>query len=95
MTRTADRLCFYDSGARTFYKFRGPIQSPEDMKGLKLRVPASDLYIAMVRALGANAVPMPLDEVYQSLAQGVIDGAENNWPSLESGRHYEAARSTA
>lgn len=84
-------LCFYDSGARSFYNSRGPIRSPADMKGLKLRVPGSDLYIGMLRALGADPVPMPLDEVYQSLSQGVIDGAENNWPSLESGRHYEAA----
>jgi len=85
-------LCFYDSGARSFYNTRGPITRPEDMAGLKLRVPGSDLYIDMVRSLGADAVPMPLDEVYQSLAQGVIDGAENNWPSFESGRHFEVAR---
>ena len=85
-------LCFYDSGARSFYNTRGPINRPEDMAGLKLRVPGSDLYIDMVRSLGADAVPMPLDEVYQSLAQGVIDGAENNWPSFESGRHFEVAR---
>lgn len=84
-------LCFYDSGARSFYNTRGPIRTPEDMRGLKLRVPGSDLYINMVRALGADAVPMPLDEVYQSLAQGVIDGAENNWPSFENGRHFEVA----
>lgn len=85
-------LCFYDSGARSFYNTRGPIRVPSDMRGLKLRVPGSDLYIAMVQSLGADAVPMPLDEVYQSLAQGVIDGAENNWPSFESGRHFEVAR---
>ena len=85
-------LCFYDSGARSFYNTRGPIETPADMAGLKLRVPGSDLYIDMVRSLGADAVPMPLDEVYQSLAQGVIDGAENNWPSFESGRHFEVAR---
>ncbi|MGB3167599.1 MAG: TRAP transporter substrate-binding protein [Alteraurantiacibacter sp.] len=85
-------LCFYDSGARSFYNTRGPIRTPDDMQGLKLRVPGSDLYIDMVRSLGADAVPMPLDEVYQSLAQGVIDGAENNWPSFESGRHFEVAR---
>mgnify|MGYP001220601369 FL=1 len=85
-------LCFYDSGARSFYNTRGPIRTPGDMKGLKLRVPGSDLYIDMVRSLGADAVPMPLDEVYQSLAQGVIDGAENNWPSFENGRHFEVAR---
>lgn len=85
-------LCFYDSGSRSFYNTRGPIRTPEDMKGLKLRVPGSDLYIAMVKSLGADAVPMPLDEVYQSLSQGVIDGAENNWPSFDIGRHYEVAR---
>ena len=85
-------LCFYDSGARSFYNTRGPIRTPADMAGLKLRVPGSDLYIDMVRSLGADAVPMPLDEVYQSLAQGVIDGAENNWPSFENGRHFEVAR---
>lgn len=85
-------LCFYDSGARSFYNTRRPIITPQDMRGLKLRVPASDLYVAMVNALGANAVPIPYGEVYQALAQGVIDGAENNWPSFESARHYEVAR---
>lgn len=85
-------LCFYDSGSRSFYNTRGPVSSPDDMRGLKLRVPGSDLYVAMVQSLGADAVPMPLDEVYQSLAQGVIDGAENNWPSFESGKHFEVAR---
>lgn len=84
-------LCYFDSGARSFYNTRGAITKPEDMKGLKLRVPGSDLYVAMVKSLGADATPMPLDEVYQSLAQGVIDGAENNWPSFESGRHFEVA----
>ena len=45
-------LCFYDSGARSFYNTRGPIHTPEDMRGLKLRVPGSDLYIAMVQVAG-------------------------------------------
>lgn len=85
-------LCFYDSGGRSFYNTRGPIRTPDDLKGLKIRVPGSDLYVGMIKALGGDATPMPLDEVYQSLAQGVIDGAENNWPSFESGRHYEVAR---
>jgi len=85
-------LCFYDSGARSFYNTRRAIASPADMRGLKLRVPASDLYVAMVNALGGNAVPIPYGEVYQALAQGVIDGAENNWPSFQSARHYEVAR---
>ena len=54
-------------------------------------MPASDLYIAMVNALGANAVPIPFGEIYQALAQGVIDGAENNWPTFVGERHYEVA----
>lgn len=84
-------LCFYDSGERSFYNRRGPITTPDDMKGLKIRVPNSDLNLAMIKALGADATPMSLSEVYQSLVQGVIDGAENNWPSYESGRHFEPA----
>lgn len=84
-------LCFYDSGERSFYNTRGPIRTPDDMSGMKIRVQNSDLYVAMIRALGADATPMALGEVYQSLVQGVIDGAENNWPSYESGRHFEAA----
>ena len=84
-------LCFYDSGERSFYNTKRAIRKPDDMKGMKIRVQNSDLYVAMIRALGANATPMYLGEVYQSLVQGVIDGAENNWPSYESGRHFEAA----
>tara|TARA_R110000868_G_scaffold101630_2_gene279685 strand:- start:3509 stop:4510 length:1002 start_codon:yes stop_codon:yes gene_type:complete len=85
-------LCFYDSGARSFYNTRHPIQTPADLAGMKIRVQNSDLYVAMVQALGANPTPISLGEVYQSLVQGVIDGAENNWPSYESLRHFEAAR---
>ena len=84
-------LCFYDSGERCFYNTKNPIYTPEDMKGMKIRVQNSDLYVSMIKALGADATPMSLSEVYQSLVQGVIDGAENNWPSYQSGRHFEAA----
>lgn len=85
-------LCFYDSGARSFYSTRRAIRTPEDMAGMKVRVPNSDIYVEMVRALGANPTPIPFGEVYQSLVQGVVDGAENNLPSYESTRHFEAAQ---
>lgn len=85
-------LCFYDSGARHFYNTRGPVYTPDDLRGLKIRVPTSDLYVAMIAAAGGNPTPIPLGEVYQALVQGVVDGAENNWPSYESTRHYEVAR---
>lgn len=84
-------LCFFDSGERCFYNTKKPIFTPDDMKGMKIRVQNSDLYVSMIKALGADATPMSLGEVYQSLVQGVIDGAENNWPSYQSGRHFEAA----
>ncbi|PYE90484.1 TRAP transporter substrate-binding protein [Phyllobacterium leguminum] len=85
-------LAFYDSGARSFYTTKKPIEKLEDLKGLKIRVQQSDLWIAMMQAFGANATPMPFGEVYSSLETGVVDGAENNWPSYESSRHFEVAK---
>jgi tripartite ATP-independent transporter DctP family solute receptor len=84
-------LAFYDSGARNMYNRVRPIESLEDMEGLRIRVIQSDVFVDMVGALGANATPMPYGEVYSSIQTGVIDGAENNWPSYESSGHYEVA----
>lgn len=85
-------LAFYDSGARSFYDSKRAIKTPADMKGMKVRVQQSDLFIDLVNALGANATPMPAGEVYSALQTGVVDGAENNWPSYESFRHAEVAK---
>jgi tripartite ATP-independent transporter DctP family solute receptor len=85
-------LAFYDSGARSFYTTKKPIEKLADLKGMKIRVQQSDLWIAMMQAFGANPTPMPMGEVYSSLETGVVDGAENNWPSYESARHYEVAK---
>ena len=85
-------LAFYDSGARSFYNSKRPINAPADMKGMKIRVIQSDLFLDLVNALGANATPMPPGEVYSALQTGVVDGAENNWPSYDSFRHFEVAK---
>lgn len=85
-------LAFYDSGSRSFYNSKHPIKSIDDMKGMKFRVIQSDIFVAMVAALGANATPMPYGEVYSSIQTGVIDGAENNWPSYDTSGHYEVAK---
>lgn len=85
-------LAYYDSGARSFYNSERPVETPADLDGLKIRVQQSDLFIAMIEALGANATPMPFGEVYSGLQTGVIDGAENNWPSYESTNHYQVAQ---
>ncbi|MHA7776782.1 TRAP transporter substrate-binding protein [Roseibium sp. M-1] len=84
-------LAFYDGGSRSFYNKVKPIKSIEDLDGMKVRVMQSDIFVDMMSALGANATPMPYGEVYSSIQTGVIDGAENNWPSYESSGHYEVA----
>ncbi|ANG64339.1 C4-dicarboxylate ABC transporter [Marinobacterium aestuarii] len=84
-------LAWYDSGARSFYANK-PLNSIQDLKGVKIRVQNSDVNVAMVEALGANATPIPYGEVYTAIQSGVVDGAENNWPSYESSGHYEAAK---
>jgi len=83
-------LAFYDSGARSIYATK-PIKNLADLQGMKIRVQQSDLFVAMIEALGANPTPMPYGEVYTALKTGIVDGAENNLPSYESSRHFEAA----
>lgn len=84
-------LAWYDAGARNFYNSVKPIHSVEDMRGLKIRVQESSLMEDAVNALGAIAMPIAYGDVYSDLEKGVIDGAENNWPSYESTGHYEVA----
>lgn len=84
-------LAWYDSGARSFYNSKKPITAPADVTGMKVRVMNNDLYSGMIAALGGNPSPMAFSEVYQSLKTGVVDGAENNWPSYESTGHFEVA----
>ena len=85
-------LAIYDSGGRCIYNTRHPVSAPEELRGLKLRVPPSDLFIDMIRAFGANPTPLAYSETYSALQTHLIDGAENNWSSFRSSRHYEVAR---
>ena len=85
-------LAYYDSGARSLYTAKKPVRTLADAKGLKVRVQQSDLWVALLEAMGANATPMPYGEVYTALKTGLVDGAENNYPSYESSRHFEVAK---
>ncbi|MCO6419184.1 TRAP transporter substrate-binding protein [Siccirubricoccus sp. KC 17139] len=85
-------LCYYDAGARSFYTRAKPARTPDDLKGMKIRVQQSDMWVAMMRAFGANATPLPYGEVYSALQTGVVDGAENNFPSYLTARHFEVAK---
>lgn len=84
-------LAFYDSGARSIYA-KKPIKTLADAKGLKVRVQQSDLWVALLEAMGANPTPMPFGEVYTALRTNLVDAAENNYPSYESSRHFEVAK---
>ncbi|MCS4294895.1 tripartite ATP-independent transporter DctP family solute receptor [Comamonas sp. BIGb0152] len=85
-------LGFYDSGARSMFTAKRPVKSLADMKGMKVRVQQSDLWVSMLEAMGANATPMPMGEVYTGLKTGLIDAAENNYPTFESSRSFEVAK---
>ncbi|MGA2961554.1 MAG: TRAP transporter substrate-binding protein [Candidatus Korobacteraceae bacterium] len=85
-------LAYYDAGARSFYNTKRPIRTPADLRDLKLRVPQSDLFVAMMQALGATGTPIAFGEVFAALKAGVVDGAENNWPVYEETKHYEIAK---
>lgn len=84
-------LSWYDAGARNFYS-TSPITCLEDLKGMNIRVQESDMMADMVSALGANPSKIVYSEVYSAIEQGLVDGAENNWPSYEAMRHYIVAR---
>lgn len=83
-------LALYESGARSIYAHK-PIRSIADTKGMKIRVQQSDLWVSTIGAMGASATPMPFAEVYTGLKTGLLDAAENNYPSYDEAKHYESA----
>lgn len=85
-------LSFYDAGFRSFYTIDKPINTPEDLSGLKIRVMKSQTAMEMVTALGGSPTPISWGELYTALQSGVVDGAENNPPSLYTSHHYEVCK---
>ncbi len=85
-------LAYYDAGARSFYSKDKKINNPKDLEGLKIRVMESKTAFDMVKALGGSPTPISFGELYTSLQQGVVDGAENNLPSFYLSRHYEVCK---
>lgn len=85
-------LCYYDAGSRSFYTSQKAIRTPEDLKGLKIRVMNNQMAINMVNSMGGSATPLAYGELYTAIQQGVVDGAENNPPSFVSSNHYEISK---
>ncbi len=85
-------LIFYDAGARSFYTRKKPILKPKDLYGMKIRTQSSPVAIEMIKVMGGMPTPIPYGDLYTALEEGVVDGAENNIPSLYSSRQYEAVK---
>jgi len=85
-------LGWYDGGARSFYCSHKPITSMRDLANAKIRVQQSEVYIEMVKLLGATPAALPYKDVLEALQTNKVDCAENNMPSYESTGHYKAAK---
>lgn len=85
---------WFDSGSRSIYTTKdGPAATPDDLHGLKIRTMSSPTSVDMINNMGGAATPMSSGEVYTSLQQGIIDGAENNETVLVDDGHGEVAKS--
>ena len=85
-------LCYYDAGARSFYTVPRAVNAPADLSGLKIRTQRSATSMEMIATLGGSAAAIPFGELYTALQQGMVDGAENNAPSVYDSRHWEVAK---
>jgi tripartite ATP-independent transporter DctP family solute receptor len=80
-------LGWMDGGARSLYT-KKPVRKPEDLKGQKIRMMGNPLFVDTMNAMGGNGISMAYGEVFTALQTGVIDGAENNPPSMFTSNHY-------
>src|SRR5512138_2735141 len=85
-------LCWMNAGTRNVYNSKKPIKSVEDLKGLKIRMMGNPVFVDTMNSLGGNGVAMGFDQLINAMQTGVVDGAENNYPSYESGQHYRYAK---
>lgn len=83
-------ICYFDAGVRSFYT-KTPVKSPEDLRGMKIRVQKSLMMQSLVETLGASPQQIAFSELYTALDTGVVQGAENNIPSYYTTRHYKIA----
>jgi len=85
-------LGVWENGFRHITNNARPIVKPDDLKGIKLRVPGGVWRVKMFKAYGANPSPMPLAEVYSALQSGVMDGQENPFPQIASAKFQEVQK---
>jgi len=85
-------LCWMNAGTRNVYNSKKPIATVEDLKGLKIRMMGNPVFVDTMNSLGGNGVAMGFDQLINAMQTGVVDGAENNYPTYESGQHYRYAK---
>jgi tripartite ATP-independent transporter DctP family solute receptor len=85
-------LCWMNAGTRNVYNSKKPIQTVDDLKGLKIRMMGNPVFVDTMNSLGGNGVSMGFDQLINAMQTGVVDGAENNYPTYESGQHYRYAK---
>ena len=85
-------LCWMNAGTRNVYNSKKPITTVDDLKGLKIRMMGNPVFVDTMNSLGGNGVSMGFDQLINGLQTGVVDGAENNYPTYESGQHYRYAK---
>ena len=88
-------LAYMEQGFRSISNSKHPVVKLEDIQGLKLRTIQNPLYIDLLNALGANAVPMPFTELYTALETKTVDGQENPYPTVEASKLYEVQNTSA
>src|SRR5262245_6707579 len=85
-------LCWMNAGTRNVYNSKHPITKVEDLKGLKIRMMGNPVFVDTMNSLGGNGVAMGCDQLINAMQTGVVDGAENNYPTYESGQHFRYAK---
>src|SRR5215470_12342919 len=85
-------LAWMNAGTRHVYNSKRPIKGIEDLKGLKIRMMGNPVFVDTMNALGGNGVMMGFDQLVNAMQTGVVDGAENNYPSYDTGQHYRYAK---
>jgi tripartite ATP-independent transporter DctP family solute receptor len=85
-------LCWMNAGTRNVYNAKRPIKSLEDLKGLKIRMMGNPLFVDTMNALGGNGIAMGFDQLYNAMQTGVVDGAENNFPTFIAQNHFQVAK---
>jgi tripartite ATP-independent transporter DctP family solute receptor len=85
-------LAWMNAGTRNVYNSKKPVRTMEDLKGLKIRMMGNPVFVDTMNAMGGNGVAMGYDQLINALQTGVVDGAENNYPSYSTGQHYRYAK---